>query len=1825
MTSFSSLPDLGLSTLPKLPNLFPAAKAAALPLLNPPAQGINSDIDASLRRVAGQAQEVLDQRTPPTQGQLDRRAKPRLDPNDPATYEAIRPAIKAVSETSRSWGEVFGGLQKILDVVDIPRMAVNKLLNLAIGAQASSPDPSILGGQRVYGADVMRRFGITNRAGQLAGGFLWDVLTDPLTWATGFGGVLRQAGKVSIGKVTRSLLKAPAREIENLAKTKGAGTAIRRMAEMGGLDLTRLEQVKNAAQAAGKAEDYAKIVADIAPKAGEGAIDHLTRLKGIEGQVAELVNSFAPEHAGKLFGEVADAAKLSRQGLRLSNEPLRQLPFIGKYAQKLPGMGKVHQTRELLPPGALGMAPRVAGAVYGGAAGAAAGDMTDHPVLGALAGAAIGAAAGPRIGPWLETASAPIRGQLREWFSHAPQNERQRLWQNWQGIVKKANAITLDPEALPADLLKDVTEVGAAWNRVTGLTVTPEHLKQIVTAVRELKADSPDRMMRVLTAIVGDPGGGVLSAKLLRTSKATAIQAPELFGAMEKPPTHMIVPGDKGFVVLKVAVPEPGAAAEAGPKYFHFGVYETVQDATVAAHGDRNGRAILMTYDDQGRLLSPMAREGRPPAAGAAGAAPGGPGGPPRPIMEQGAARKAPTEPNAAYEVFDHPLYGSSNVQPGAISWDKQTGQAFEDGVATNYVRQSGKYDYAMGTTRRSNWVPEGTRVVAPPEPATGAGAAEAAAVTPAEAVPAQPSAAGQSTARYQKGSLSSAIVAARKLKADHPLYIVPTSEGLKIEHQVPPKWQGHAVVEPDGSVRMVQAPSSELKPFTPEEAKTFGVEQPVAAAPAAQAKQPWEMTRDEVKEILGPKAWSQGDEAGNNFQKMHAVNVEQAVSEGKPVPRAVLEEYKGQPWADAALAKLGERAAVAPVAAAEPAAVAAYKVPPPTPHPAYDVASAYRKQHGYIAYGPGERYKRTRANLQKIEAAKSDPEYQRLLAEAKTEQIAQNKVWNAEHAADNAKEAIQSAKAGTLTYKQVPFVPIAQVPPKLRAAMQEMAGFIQDGTEAKPARAALQKIIDGKGDVGRGVEAQKERILNILASGQNEHWQPGGIISPQREMLAELYQEPIPEWHPPPPPPPVIPPTAPEHLEAVAKRLVPDPAATAPPPPKPPPVSATQPPPPDGWEWKILQAEPHLHPEIDAIISRMQLRGAKLIAGEQATGSPISALDEARLLYVHHEQAKEETLFQAFRRLILRGPKAEGVQKMRKFRELSIAELNLAAGKEIFSEDPLVYEVQRQLAHNRIMGNAGFLREFVETYGTKIPPSGIVPEGMVKLRPTVHKLFEAAREYAFTPEVAEDMYWVERTFDRPGPMLEMFDKALSSMKGLMLMAPAYHVRNLISNMWMSAAADAASLSGMSLGWKGIRAARTGNKAMLNRTVAEDLINALTGKPYTFRELTRATDQMGLTSAGFFGTELAKPVKELLEGNKTVWQRARSMGPQQLMALNRAIGTTVEDTSRLSHVITRMRKGDSLEQAVASARKYLLDYNSLTPFEQHTMRRIWPFYTWARNNFALQLELLFERPEIAALMPKIKGNVEGSLPLGQQMPSALRPDYVRKEAGTQIGGGLRPTYMNLSGLTPLPDLKYLTPGGMMRGAIDLLNPAIKMPAELALNKNLYFDRPIQTYPGETVKFAGMDLPPQVAHVAGIVRPLSEANRMISGVQQGEGPATVAGRAVGLRVFEGNAPREIAKFERRQSETDGFMRAKARTAIANGDPGTAQKIAMLFDQQGRPEQGIKVQIMLAEANNDYQGAADLSLALADLQKQRKAEQGPSVAKLQQLGQQVALAR
>jgi len=1607
-----------LPSLPSLPPLLPTtvSRLARQASLTPPEE----QPETHLQRLAREVNESFASRqanrrpsalsslvqpaqastiTSPVFSQADRRQSPRLDPANPETYETLRPKIDEVVKTSGgTWEKTLDGLGRVLDTVDIPRMAVNKILNLVIGAKSSSPDPSILGGDRVYGADIMKRFGVENGVGQAVGGFIWDVLTDPLTYLTGIGGIIRQAAKVSIGGTTKTLLKSTATEVNKSIADRGAQAGLRQLSVKAKQPLGNLESVVNAAKGTSHEKQMESFVAQFRKTSpSESGPELLLRVNSAEEGIEAVLGAIAketPDRLAPVFEELVRRGGMERKGLRLSTSPLRDFPGLGRVTKKiLPAV----ETGDLLAPGVIGASPRVVGGALGAMAGNEAGDLYEEGTSGAIVGGILGAAAGPRAGSMLRGSEtfAKIRGDLAQKFGFVKGGQLDDYGRYMSRLVSDARR--QDIENLPRWIAGKRSDFRSAFENATGMQLTDDQVYRIFTAARETEIQNADAMLDMMAKVLSGADAetsplftaemkGTLSSKITRRGKSDWF-APEMASGDVN---YMVIPdadpsrraAGLGYEAVKAVRDENGKIV----RYARDGSGGSLESVEQFVK-NHDGTFVHMEYDDAGRLVSPKAKE----------------------------------------------FFANANTPP-----------------STEISQNAGSIS---------------------PNPAS--------------------------------------------------------------------------VAENAGQISQNQASISPKSPDT--------------------------------------------------------------------------------------------------------------SLPPRQPTPAQDALAAYVRENYYTldtrqafksksSMKKTEKVRGTHRNHERKQAMAADAEYQRLVKAARAEKSANSRKeaeWFRNAARDEAQAAI---KAGRMTPEVASLVPVHNLDPVTREAIQGMADRLLRFTDSPDTRRALEKIIrDGGKDIGATVEEQKRRLIKILNDGQEWHNQPGGQIFPdevagpllrgeksaavgalERELdsivtaierasdadmphLLQVHNDTLRKIN-------AIKLSEHPTQTAVLNVPLPDSKVTREIAVTPQMRDSLLPMPPDSMQWQQIDRT-RLMPEMADILDEVRDMFTRRLEAVKSVGVPVKLLDETMIGYVHHELLKSETMLDALRRLISSpAGKKQGFQLKRNI-DRTVEEINAVrraqGSPELFTSDSVWYDTALALGQDRAMGNAMFLHGAARRFGKIVKDGEPVPEGFVRLdRGLESNFFKSLNQFAFEPQVAEYFKAVDRTWKKTGPLLEAYDKMLSTMKGWMLMAPAYHGRNLFSNMFQSMSGNGFSLGGWSHGGKAMLAWRKRTAKFTPPELAkriEGTVNSATGKPYTYGELMDAAERHGLTDRTFFGEGLDPAISDILAGRRTPgWKNILKDPIKVPPQLNMAFGAMVEDTSKLGHVITRMRAGDNFEQAVASARKYLFDYMDLTPWEKSTMKRLFPFYTWARKNSALQLELLFERPEITAIMPKLKGNIEGSIEDGDIFPHHLRPSYVRKEHGIQLSGGERPSFMNLPNILPFSELKYLTPGGVIRGAMDSLNPMIKAPIEIATNKDTFFDKPLRRFEGERAKWLGVNVPPEVRHLLGPVRPLSEINRITYGIQQGEGPVTIAGRVTGLRTFEANMDREAARYERRVAEEKGAMRARAKIALANGDAGEALRISSLIEQRGFSEDAVKIRIMVAQETGDMDVAAELAMELADMVRRKKDE-------------------
>lgn len=379
----------------------------------------------------------------------------------------------------------------------------------------------------------------------------------------------------------------------------------------------------------------------------------------------------------------------------------------------------------------------------------------------------------------------------------------------------------------------------------------------------------------------------------------------------------------------------------------------------------------------------------------------------------------------------------------------------------------------------------------------------------------------------------------------------------------------------------------------------------------------------------------------------------------------------------------------------------------------------------------------------------------------------------------------------------------------------------------------------------------------------------------------------------------------------------------------------------------------------------------------------------------------------------------------------------------------------------------------------------------------------------AFDPKVADDLEKLVAVTQSPDAASELFRTATGIWKGYATAAnPGFHVRNLVSNLFNS------WLGGMQPAMAPMRYAEAA-------AAQKGAVRAIGG--HAPEAIQKAMADMGVvgTGHGAFG-DIGSAMDTLVHSTSgRTWKASSAVNPLStqniLQSAGRHLGTGVENLSRVALFLDQLHKGNSLEDAALHVRKYLFDYGELTDFEKGIRNTAVPFYTWIRKNLPLQLESLLSQPEKYAHTGKVINKVEeASQEKGIGVPKGDRPEWLQKQDAVQVPFTTnKGEKLLLNPDLPFQDLNLLpvdkARSGQMgeagtevgKSIISILNPWLKVPAELSLNREAYTDREIvdpALGPGALVKAPAhiavlAEQSPKVAEQLGVHKSISRLGQV----------------------------------------------------------------------------------------------------------------------------------
>lgn len=419
--------------------------------------------------------------------------------------------------------------------------------------------------------------------------------------------------------------------------------------------------------------------------------------------------------------------------------------------------------------------------------------------------------------------------------------------------------------------------------------------------------------------------------------------------------------------------------------------------------------------------------------------------------------------------------------------------------------------------------------------------------------------------------------------------------------------------------------------------------------------------------------------------------------------------------------------------------------------------------------------------------------------------------------------------------------------------------------------------------------------------------------------------------------------------------------------------------------------------------------------------------------------------------------------------KQATVKEINdyLGQGRRIFEDDPVTALTVARLRNNKALNGNNVLnwalkeaQEELKRTGGNIPKGWVTPDFSLPKRfvqtnkgavPILDR-FAQLEQIPMPKQKARLLQgMLTQAFDPDNAVKGLKDlyKGTTSLWKRYTLFPfsEYHFRNMVGdywNMWMQgmnpteAVADSAS------------------SFLLLRGKSPEMRLGTLGKVNGVDVLKAARDR-GVVGTGQYGEILSDMARSGTAPKGGVLETAK----RQLYDLEWATkkAEALESHRRLSFFINRLKKGDNFDEAADAVMKTLYDYTDLSEVEKGIRNYGVPFYSWYRKNIPAQIRNLVQKPGKVAVLPKAKGFIEGD----SSVPEEQREPWMKSEFPIHLGkgrGGVEDFAM-LGNWIPTADIfEAPTATDLGRGIAGSLNPYIKVPLELAMNKDTFRGAPI---------------------------------------------------------------------------------------------------------------------------------------------------------------------
>ena len=298
----------------------------------------------------------------------------------------------------------------------------------------------------------------------------------------------------------------------------------------------------------------------------------------------------------------------------------------------------------------------------------------------------------------------------------------------------------------------------------------------------------------------------------------------------------------------------------------------------------------------------------------------------------------------------------------------------------------------------------------------------------------------------------------------------------------------------------------------------------------------------------------------------------------------------------------------------------------------------------------------------------------------------------------------------------------------------------------------------------------------------------------------------------------------------------------------------------------------------------------------------------------------------------------------------------------------------------------------------------------------------------------------------------------------------------------------------------------------------------------------------------------------------------------------------IEDLMRMTVWIELRNAGNARPFASNQVARYLFDYGDLSYIEKRWGTRLWPFYRWMRNNGALQMKMLLQRPAYAAAYPKLLNTLQEAFEDESTLPVHLQPRWLRDQFAIHIASHQdEATFLAVSSLTPAQELAEIGQAVMggegftdfLRYFLSGINPLVRNLGELAIGSDMFSRRKI----GPREEGGAFTAPEYLFRQTGLIYELTRIKSAFQGEKGDDEVDWFGGAArsiIGGRVQKQQLESLIRTKRYEAGESASRIRFAIRKSIEEGDQDEARRLSLKYVELHRELWDVGLREMVPKA-------------------------------------------